>query len=537
MKSFSLAPVMALLCTSMLITNPAFAEIDAATAKQIELMQAQIKQLQAQLNEVKKQAASASVAAKKAAKPVVMANESKTAGDSKGGNGSKSVSEVKVAKAAPEASGTVLTNKNDVKLTLGGFIEAAGVYRSKNETADIGSNFTTGVPFPVSPNAHISEFRGTARQSRLSLLAQGNVDEKTELDAYMEADFLGSAVTANSNESNSYNPRLRQAFASVDWNDSGLHLLGGQAWSLITMNKKGIVARQENTPLTIDAQYVPGFNWTRNTQVRLVKDFDEKKIWAALSLESPQTLIFNGPNTPTGSPTFNNGGGSLLNSTTTYSTDLAPDMIAKLAFDPGYGHYEVYGLGRFFRDRNHFHNSIIMGGGLGAGAILPIIDKKLDFQISGLAGSGIGRYGSAQLPDVTIKPDGGLAAVQSFDLLAGLINHATDHLDLYLYAGTERARKKAFTNAGGLGFGYGNGLYDNSGCNTEGMPLTTCVANTRDVEQITAGMWWKFYKGSFGVMQFGLQDSLTHRNTFNGVGGSPSVNENIGMISLRYYPF
>ena len=38
--------------------------------------------------------------------------------------------------------------------------------------------------------------------------------------------------------------------------------------------------------------------------------------------------------------------------TPTYSTNLAPDMIVKLAYDsPKLGHYEVKGLGRFFRDR------------------------------------------------------------------------------------------------------------------------------------------------------------------------------------------
>ncbi len=546
MKTSYISPLMALVCTSMMISSPAYAEMDAATAKQFEMMQQQIKQLQAQLDEVKKTATSANVTAKKANAKMAASgkatgsvkamNEPKTGGDSKTGNDSKSVSEVKTAEATTTGGGTVLTNKNDVKLTLGGFTEAAGIYRSRNETADVGSNYTTGIPFPISPNSHLSEFRGTARQSRLSLLAQGNVDASTELDAYIEADFLGSAVTANSNESNSYNPRLRQAFATVDWNDIGTHVLAGQAWSLITMSKKGITPRQENVPLTIDAQYVPGFNWTRNTQVRLTQDFYDKKVWAALSLESPQTLIFNGPNAASGAPTFNNGGGSLLNSTTTYSTDVAPDMIAKLAFDPGYGHYEIYGIGRYFRDRNHFHNSTIMGGGAGAAAILPIIDKKLDFQISGLAGSGIGRYGSAQLPDVTIKPDGGLAAVQSFDILAGLIGHPTEHWDLFMYGGREQARKKAYAS-GGNGFGYGSGLYDNTGCNTEGAALTTCVANTSAVSQITGGLWWKFYKGNFGTMQLGAQDSFTKRDTFSGHGVSPSTNENIAFVSLRYYPF
>ena len=65
-----------------------------------------------------------------------------------------------------------------IELTLGGFLEGATIYRSRNLTADIGSPWNT-IPFPNSPNYHLSEFRGTARQTRLSLLAQGRVDADT----------------------------------------------------------------------------------------------------------------------------------------------------------------------------------------------------------------------------------------------------------------------------------------------------------------------------------------------------------------------
>lgn len=429
-----------------------------------------------------------------------------------------------------------------MKITAGGFIEAAAIGRTRTETADIASSWS-GIPMPNSSSYHMSEFRGTARQSRLSLLAQGKVDPDTDIAAYFETDFLGAAPTANSNESNSYNLRIRNIYATIDRSDLGLHVLGGQNWSLLTMNKKGIMPRQENVPMTIDAQYVPGFTWTRNPQVRVVEDFYDQKIWAGLSLESPQAIVSTGntPNTPSAGgsffPVITTTGGSGFN-TSAYSTDLAPDIIAKLAFDPGYGHYEVYGLARFFRDRNHYKNSTIMGGGAGAGAIIPIIEKKLDFQISGLAGTGVGRYGSAQLPDITEKQDGGLATVNSWDLLAGLVAHPDEQWDVYTYAGTERALKRAFGTSSATAFGYGNPFYNNSTCLTEGNSSTsTCAANTSGVNQITAGAWWKFYKGSYGTMQVGLQDSYTTRNIFSGIGGSPNTDDNITMLSFRYYPF
>lgn len=520
----------AVLCASMLSSN-AYADLDAATAKQIELMQEQIKQLQAQLNEVKKNAASAKIAAKSAEHDARVASSAATAAREATLN--PSAGGTKTAETAPAGGGIVLANKNNIKLTLGGFIEAAGIYRGRSESTDMASNFTTGIPFPNAPANHLSEFRESARQSRLSLLAQGNVDPDTDLSAYFEGDFLGAAVTANSNETNSYTPRIRHLYATIDRGDMGLHVLAGQTWSLLTMDKKGIVARQENIPLTIDAQYVPGFTFTRNPQLRVTKDFFDNTVTAGISLESPQALVYNSGLSPyTGAPVFVLTGTGTLN-TTAYTTDLAPDMIAKLAFDPGYGHYELYGLARFFRDRNHSNNSTIMGGGAGAAALLPIIDKKLEFQLSGLAGTGVGRYGAAQLPDVTLKPDGGLATVDSAQLLAGLTAHPTEQWDVYAYGGVEGARKKAFP--GSNGYGYGSPLYVNSGCETEN--VGTCIANTRMTEQLTMGAWWKFYKGSYGTMQAGLQDSYTRRQIFTGVGGAPNTNDNMTFISLRYYPF
>ena len=122
------------------------------------------------------------------------------------------------------------------------------------------------------------------------MLTQGDVDPVTHLAGYGEVDFLGAAQTANSNESNSFNLRVRHLYLTVDNDFFGAHLLAGQNWSLATMNTKGIIPRQEDIPLTIDAQYVPGFVWQRTPQIRLVKDFDYN-ISAAISAENPATTI------------------------------------------------------------------------------------------------------------------------------------------------------------------------------------------------------------------------------------------------------
>jgi hypothetical protein len=170
-----------------------------------------------------------------------------------------------------------------VHATFGGFIEAAGIDRSKNESQDVNSNANTSIPFNNSTNGHQSEFRESARQSRVSWLMEGQYDENIKLASYFEMDFLGVS-SANSIQASPYSPRLRLGYASIDWMDDGLHFLGGQSWSLVTTNKVGITPRTENLPLTIDGGFIPGFNYTRSSQLRLVKDFADHTLWAALSL-------------------------------------------------------------------------------------------------------------------------------------------------------------------------------------------------------------------------------------------------------------
>jgi hypothetical protein len=426
------------------------------------------------------------------------------------------------------------------------YLEGASIFRTRNEVADLLSNWNTGIPMPNNPNYHLSEFRETGRGSRFAMLAQGNVNDDTKLAGYVETDFLSAGTTSNSVEVNAYTLRLRQAYATADKNDWGTYILGGQAWSLLTLFNSDMTPRREQIPLTIDAQYVPGFTYTRNPQFRVVQHFDDM-FAAGLSLESPQAIVFQGPNPPTvvNPPlvptTFNNPGGMVLNQLVNYSTDVGPDVVVKLTADPGVGHFELYGVGRAFRSRANFSNHTILGGGGGVGAILPVVPKLLDFQADFLAGNGIGRYGAAQLPDVTVKPTGVLAPVPEIQALVGLVGHPTDYLDLYAYAGVEQAASTAFTVNGTLPFGYGNLLYNNSGCLHEAASVAaaamTCAANTERVWQITGGFWWDVYKGDFGRLRVGGQGSYTERSVFAGIGGGPNTNEGIFMASLRYYPF
>jgi len=455
------------------------------------------------------------------------------------------------APAAPAASASPVLHAGPVTLTFGGYMALESVYRNKNETADIGSNYNTGIPYAYQPNAHISEFRESARQSRFSLLAQGPKMGGMSAEGYLESDFLSAGISSNSSESNSYTLRMRHFYGTLRNTDSEWYLLAGQSWSFATLfTTAQMNPRTEQIPQTIDAQYVAGFNWTRNPQLRFVKSVG-KVFSAGISIESPQTSFYTGCNgvatpAPAGcaappSNIITNAGGSLLNANQQYSIDFAPDIIAKIAVDPGFGHYELYGLGRGFRDRSPGTaagtNNTTWAGSIGAGMILPL-GPNLQFQASGLAGSGNGRYGSAQLPDATIRPDGTVAAIREWQALAGLLLKPIPTMTVYLYAGEEQSSRTAYTNAAGTAaIGYGSALYNNSGCYSLTGTGSTCIANTRAIKQVAIGNWWKVYQGDIGNFQIGLQYSYLERQAFSGVGGDPVANISMGFVSFRYYPY
>ena len=441
-----------------------------------------------------------------------------------------------LADTTPAPEGGVSLNMKGITLNLGGFIEAAEIYRSRNQNNDVNSQFQK-IPLGNSPGYYQDETRFSARQSRLSLLAKGDYSDTTHLAGYYEMDFLGAANTANSNESNSYNPRVRHLYTTADWDSLGLHLLAGQAWSLVTMNGEGIIPRKELTPLTIEAQYVPGFTWARQPQFRIVKDFD-KKFWLGLSVENPQTTLggtfsqsgatTNYANATTSLPT----GGAFAGAT---SNNPYPDVVVKAAADPGWGHYEVYDLVRVFESSmpqgSGLHNSFKTTNAVGGGVILPVIPKHLSLMASGIVGQGIGRYGSAQLPDVTQNATGADVPLTGFQLLSGITYEPTSNWTFYGYYGREQADRES-NNQGTTAVGYGSALANNTGAGTLG---GTANGSIRFIEQETVGAWWKFYQGNMGRMQLGLQGSHTEAKYFVANGGAPTGTDNMFFTSLRYY--
>lgn len=449
-----------------------------------------------------------------------------------------------------------------VSITFGGFAEAAGIYRSRDETADISSQFSK-IPFDNDPAAHTNEFRGTARQSRYSALVEGDISPDTRAYFYGEFDFQGGAQTANSNQSDSYNPRIRNLYAQLDLDHYGLSILAGQNWSLVTMNSKGITPRNEVTPPSIDAQYIPGFAWARQPQLRLTYTPD-KVWWMALSVENPQTTLGTIKTASGVTVTDNQAPTNGYFSGTNYSLNKYPDFVGKVAYDNTLlgnhsVHAELFAIARNFYDETvtvptagtqaatlglaaGAVSNTEWGGGGGGSLAVAVVPKLFDVQLSALAGQGIGRYGSAGLADVTSDATGKLHGIPELMWLAGGTWHATPTLDVYLFGGEEAETSKTYRYSTLPTLAVGEGTLpgsNNSGCAIESTS-STCSPVNKYVEQATVGFWHNIYQGSFGRVRWGIQYSYTERKAFadaTSASFAPKATDNMVFTSFRYYPF
>jgi hypothetical protein len=435
-----------------------------------------------------------------------------------------------------------------VRLTPMGFFTSDAVWRQRNQTADMGSTFS-GIPYSNTTNGQLSEFRMSGRVSRIALLAESALSD-VKISGYYEMDFLGAGVTSNSVESNSYPPRLRQFFGQATLNN-GITISAGQMWTLATIHKKGALPRSEYIPATIESDYAVGYDWLRLAAIRISQKLSDRMSWA-IALEEPQ-MTFSARGAPA-NIFIGNPGGTTLNSTTNYSTDVAPDVVAKIAFESGLGHWELRAVGRAFRNRivdptntaGGTRNERALAGGVGFGSFISF-GKMLDVTLSGLYGRGIGRYPGGLLPDATIHANGVVAPIRNAHGFFTLDMHVNQKLDVYGLAGVEYAFRHAEVTSDGKGVGYGSPLLPNAGCDVEfapngpyapGAPGGTnaaCNADTRALYQGNLGFWYRFYKGSVGTLQWGAQYSYTSKNTWVGSDGiQPKAVENMIFTSLRY---
>jgi TolA-binding protein len=524
----------------------------------------------------------------------------------------------------------------------GSYLAGETIYRTHATGADIPTPFNA-LPYEHADAYSLSEFYGTARQSRVALMAEGKTGTAT-LRGYYEADWLGTGISSNNNESNSYVFRQRVLWGQIALNN-GWAFTGGQLWSLATEDKTGIsnLSGDILVPLTIDPNYVPGFVWERQYGFRVTKTMPGMAF--GIAAENPQllysaTLAGNTPYAVLGSAGANGGNynaaistcspaTSIVNYTnevnggintylpvyktvnactniSNYSFNIMPDIIVKAAFDPSFGHYEIFGVGRYAHETVYpgettngnlygglkdivtgatvapalstagsYNNKIALGG-LGASGRATLLNNRLTVGLKGLYGPGVGRYGASTLSDVTSANSGEFSPLHNLSALSTVEIAATPRLTIYLNYGGDYAGRSSWSGTtlgaptaaqnpttkvwGGhwaapavAPVGYGSYYLNNSSCLTTSAPGYnggstgfypggSCGAQTKDVQELTAGYWYDFYRGDYGRVRLGMQYAYALRQSWTGapVSGSPDGVgtkgiDNMFWTSFRYY--
>jgi hypothetical protein len=449
--------------------------------------------------------------------------------------------------AGDQESSPLQIHIGDATITPVGFMDFTSVWRNHAAGGSIGTSFGS-IPYNT-PSSGILPYQTNLSELRLSM-QNSRIGFRTDADVmgahvigYMEADFLGNngtnvAVTSNSNT-------LRSRLYWVDFRTGRFEVLAGQTWSLITPGRTGISPLPADVFYSqdMDVNYQAGLFWGRIPELRFVYH-PSKQVAFAVALDSPDQYAGG-----------SSGGSSivlptLLNSTSTYAgeldlsassggiatPDIAPDIIAKLAFDPNKRvHFEIGGVERDFRV---YYPGVAAtssasaipaayyskegGGGFLNLAVEPVRGFRL--LTNNYWSDGGGRYIFGQAPDLIAEATGNISLIHSGSTVTGFEFTQGKTMVFAYYGGIYIMRNTAIDTNGKL-VGYGMGSTSNA-----------TNAQNRAIQESTVGLNQTIWKnGKFGAVNFIGQYSYLTRDPWYQAAGAPT-NANINMLffDLRY---
>jgi hypothetical protein len=193
-----------------------------------------------------------------------------------------------------------------------------------------------------------------------------------------------------------------------------------------------------------------------------VLDHANEKVILGLSAENPDPdirgrLRMSGITLPTAfsalSGTQLDAGNEVLSAPT-----VAPDMIAKVAFDPGSRlHFEIAGIERNFKTVNPSLLSQRFGktgGGLQFGLNADVV-KNVHLISTNFYSDGGGPYLAGQAPDLIVRADGSLSLIHSSGTVNGVEAVVRNTLLYAYYGGIYIGRDSAYDANGKTLIGYG----------------------------------------------------------------------------------
>lgn len=421
-------------------------------------------------------------------------------------------------------------NIGNTTLTPLGFVDFTWYGRSTNVGSGIGTAFGS-IPYNNSVTGRIWENNLSTQNSRLGFRVDSTFLGAKVL-GYVEADFLGGAPTNVFVTSDSNPFRMRNFFVDVE--KDGLEILGGQAWSLFTPNRKGLspIPRDIFVTQDMDTNYQAGLIWTRQSQFRVIAHPNDNVAFG-VSLENPQQYIA-GSGVVTFPAALSAAAIAQFNNTsTTYATpNLHPDIIFKAAADGHAGdkllHLEAGALIRSFKFANSTGTKPVVYSSSQATAVSGEVNANLEI-VKGVHliantffGSGGGRYIFGLGPDLIVRADGSISPVHAYSTLDGFEANITKNtLISLLYGGAYFGRDTALDTNGKL-IGYG---FTGSATN-----------NNRTVQEATFDLVRTFWKEpNYGALALIAQYSYLWRNPwFVAPGGPRYARTNMFYLDLRY---
>jgi hypothetical protein len=412
-----------------------------------------------------------------------------------------------------------------------GFVDFTGVFRSTTTGSGIGTNFGS-IPFSNTQAGNLTEFRFSPQNSRLGARIDADV-HGAHVMGYFETDFLGFVPTNAPVTSNGYTQRVRLAF--VDVRKGKVEVLGGQVWSLMTPNRTGAGSITGDVFYTsdMDTNYQVGLTWARQAGFHFIYHPSDTVAFA-VGLENPEQYVggTNGAGTITlpaalAASTIES---ELDTGATTLATpNVAPDVIAKLAFDPHVGedhhlHIEFVGLERNFKTYNPLSKETFNAQG-GGGAVNLNLELFKGFHLisNNFYGDGGGRYIFGQAPDLVLRADGSPSLIHSFSGVEGIEANVTPKTLLFAYYGGVYIDKNLIVDpATGHFVGYG-------------FPASASSIN-RTEQEATFGLNQTFWSDpKYGKLSLILQYSYLIRSPWVAPETGPNTASiNMAWIDLRY---
>jgi hypothetical protein len=414
-------------------------------------------------------------------------------------------------------------------ITPVGFMDLTEVFRSKDIGSSIGTNFG-GTPYGNTPLGNLSESRLSAQNSRVGARIDALV-HGAHVIGYWESDFLGTQGTNAAVTSNSNSFRIRLYW--VDVRKGQWEILGGQSWSLLTPNRKGLSPLPADLFYTqdMDTNYQVGLTWTRAPQFRLVYHPSDIVSWG-LSLEAAEQYGggTNGAGTITLPSALATSYASEINTgATTFNVPNAgPDIQSKIAFDPTVDgklmHIEFAGLLSFFRTYNptggeHFTKT---GGGGEANFNLELI-RNFHLIVDTFVSDGGGRYLFGSAPDLIVLPNGGISPLHADSALGGF-EYTMGKTILFAYYGADYIGKDSAVDTTNKNAYVGYGFPGSS------------TSNNRTIQEATFGLNQTLWKNpNYGALGLIFQYSYLFRNPWSPPATGPTnANNNMVWIDLRY---